>query len=559
MIHHLTKHLWQSTLFAAAAGLLTIAFRKNRAQVRYWLWFSASLKFLIPFSLLVSLGSHLDRGPVIHKIAMQRQAPAVSLQVSEPFLDAAPPEPTAKTTDWRGLALVCLWTGGFAAILIIRFRGWLRIRAAVQSSTPMDLPLGVEVRSAPGLLEPGVVGLLRPVLFLPVGIAERLTPLQLQAVLTHELSHVRRRDNLFAAIHMIVEAIFWFHPLVWWIGARLVEERERACDEEVLRLGSEPQVYAEGILNVCKFYVESPLVCVSGVTGSDLKKRVAGIMANRVADRLGAGGKFLLGAAAVAAVVAPIFVGIENAPFLRAQSESHAVAFEVASIRPSAVWSAGGEGRGRSRVEYSPNSITLRNVDLSDCVQWAYSAKFYQMAGPGTPSGEYGWQSSLGRYDISAKSAGAVPVSQLKVMLQDLLAKRFQLTFHRETRMLPVYELVVAKGGSKLPAPKPDSPAHANENLPRVQDGSFVFQGTTIAEFAEKLSMLRGIEQPVVDHTGIEGVFDITLKSAASAIRQPDDPSLFTLVQEQLGLKLVSTKAPIGVLVIDQAEKPSEN
>lgn len=71
---------------------------------------------------------------------------------------------------------------------------------------------------------------------------------------------------------MIVEATFWFHPLVWWIGARLVEERERACDEEVLSVGGEPHDYAEGILNVCKLYVESPLVCVSGITGSNLKK-----------------------------------------------------------------------------------------------------------------------------------------------------------------------------------------------------------------------------------------------------------------------------------------------
>src|SRR5207247_4024707 len=135
----------------------------------------------------------------------------------------------------------------------------------------------VEVRSSPGLLEPGVVGLFSPILLLPEGIAERLTPPQLEAVLGHELCHIRRRDNLTSAIHMIVEAVFWFHPMVWWIGARLVEERERACDEAVLSLGSEPHDYAEGILNVCKSYLESPLSCVSGVTGSDLKERIQGI------------------------------------------------------------------------------------------------------------------------------------------------------------------------------------------------------------------------------------------------------------------------------------------
>jgi bla regulator protein blaR1 len=84
---------------------------------------------------------------------------------------------------------------------------------------------------------------------------------------------------------MVVEALFWFHPLVWWIESRLVEERERACDEEVLRIATDPQDYAEGIVNVCKLYLESPLVCVSGVIGGNLKQRVDAIMINRGASK----------------------------------------------------------------------------------------------------------------------------------------------------------------------------------------------------------------------------------------------------------------------------------
>jgi uncharacterized protein (TIGR03435 family) len=125
---------------------------------------------------------------------------------------------------------------------------------------------------------------------------------------------------------MIVEAIFWFHPLVWWIGARLVEERERACDEGVLSLGSEPQVYAEAILNVCKLYVESPLACVSGVTGSDLKKRIEAIMTNRMVFRLNFAKKAALAVAGIAALAVPIVVGTMNAPRLRAQSPPAAIA-----------------------------------------------------------------------------------------------------------------------------------------------------------------------------------------------------------------------------------------
>ena len=118
-----------------------------------------------------------------------------------------------------------------------------------------------------GLMEPGVFGIARPVLAWPAGISQRLNDAQLEAVLAHEVCHLRRRDNLTAALHMLVEAVFWFNPLVWWVGARLVEERERACDEQVLLLCAEPQAYAESILKVCEFCVQAPLECVAGVTG----------------------------------------------------------------------------------------------------------------------------------------------------------------------------------------------------------------------------------------------------------------------------------------------------
>jgi len=226
-------------------------------------------------------------------------------------------------------------------------------------------------------------------------------------------------------------------------------------------------------------------------------------------------------------------------------------AFEVASIKPSALSMKGGEGSGRSRIEHSPDSVTMRNVDLKDCVQWAYGVEYYQIPAPNSLDGK--------GYDVLAKAAGAVPVSQLRLMLQQLLAERFKLTLHRETRTMPVYALTVAKGGPKLPSPNADDGHHAVESLPRIQDGSFVFAGTTIGEFAAKLSLLRGIDRPVVDQTGIQGSFDLILKGGAEATRQADGASLFTLIQEQLGMKLVATKAPLEIVVIDHAEKPSEN
>jgi bla regulator protein blaR1 len=334
MIGELTNHLWQSTIFAVVAGFMTVAFRKNQAQVRYWLWLSASLKFLLPFSLLMSLGNRLEWAPATQNMAT---APAVTLtmvQMSQPFPDTLPlPPPTRGTHDWAAIAIFGVWAFGFSGVALTRFRGWLRIRAAVRSSSPFEIPASVEVRSSPGLLEPGVVGLFRPILLLPAGIVERLKPRQLEAVLAHELCHVRRRDNLTSAIHMMVEAVFWFHPLVWWIGARLVEERERACDEAVLSLGSAPHDYAEGILKVCKSYLESPLSCVSGVTGSNLKKRIEAILAGRVGCDLNFSKKLALIAAGTTALAAPIAVGIVGAPAGRAQSQLATPKFEMTSIK----------------------------------------------------------------------------------------------------------------------------------------------------------------------------------------------------------------------------------
>jgi hypothetical protein len=100
--------------------------------------------------------------------------------------------------------------------------------------------------------------------------------------------------------------LFWFHPLVWWIGSRLVDERERACDEEVVRTFGEPQTYAEGIVNVCKRYVESPLVCVSGVSGANVKNRIRDIMTNRAVATLTFAKKVALAAVGAVVVVAPM-------------------------------------------------------------------------------------------------------------------------------------------------------------------------------------------------------------------------------------------------------------
>ncbi len=316
----LGNHLWQSTLFAAVAGLITLSLRNCHARVRYWVLLATSIKFLIPFSLLVAIGNRLAWFP----------APAATNHRLHFAIDVISGVTPATVVPAPLLpAIFGVWLCGFLAVLFLWCVQWRKVSAATRDAAPQregrelealrrieqlaGLRKRIEIRLSPASIEPGIFGILRPVLMWPGGISRRLADAQLDAILAHEVQHVRRRDNLTAAIHMVVEAIFWFHPLVWWLGARLVEERERACDEDVLESGSERQVYAEGILKVCEFCLASPLACMSGVAGGDLKKRMVHIMTKRILHKLDFGRKLLLSVAGLAAVAAPIAFGLATA------------------------------------------------------------------------------------------------------------------------------------------------------------------------------------------------------------------------------------------------------
>jgi hypothetical protein len=313
----LFDHLWQSTAVLAVTGLLTLFFHNNGAHVRHALWTAASLKFLAPFALLNSLGHYLSG--LLTAPPVQPPMVQTLYSASQPFSDG-PVFVALPAPGTYGLPVMVVWGAGTLAVLGLWFSRWLKLRAVLRAAMPSDIAAPVPVALSATLMEPGLVGIFRPVLLLSDGIAEKLMPAELQSIIAHEACHLRRRDNLTAALHMLVEAVFWFWPPVWWLGTRLIAERERACDEAVLAGGNDPQVYATSILKVCKHYISSPLACASGVSGADLKQRMEEIMRNAVIARLNLPRKALLVASAAAVLTLPMAAGIFVAPSALAQS-----------------------------------------------------------------------------------------------------------------------------------------------------------------------------------------------------------------------------------------------
>jgi uncharacterized protein (TIGR03435 family) len=309
-------------------------------------------------------------------------------------------------------------------------------------------------------------------------------------------------------------------------------------------------------------------------------------------SRLNAGNRWF----AIAGLTA--VVGMQDAPRILAQSRQADQAFEVTSIKPNQ--SCGGPGR-RSGGLTSPGRMTLECAELRDLIVTAYG--IYANGSTANPRGFRmqvlggpGWIDS-DRYDIVAKAEGNPPRTQLYgPMLRALLEDRFQLKVHRETKEVPVYFLTIAKGGTRLQPAKEGSCISTDINHPLPQpapgqaspracgsqvtgsNGTFDMYGATMASLCIQLGIR--LDRDVIDKTGIAGMFDIHLEVsradlaprvlAGGAVGQvepstpvvaPDStgPSIFTALQQQLGLKLESGRGPVEFLVIDHVEKPSEN
>jgi uncharacterized protein (TIGR03435 family) len=225
--------------------------------------------------------------------------------------------------------------------------------------------------------------------------------------------------------------------------------------------------------------------------------------------------------------------------------------FEVATIKPAAP-----SPDGHTHINYPPDDrFSASNITLMDLMQWAYNMPGKQIL-DGPP-----WLSST-RFDIQAKSDIGEKLKGLtsqqgnelkQRMVQGLLADRFQLKLHQETRMLPAYDLVLAKGGAKLQLSK------SSGRSINVGGRYFNGDGLTMDIIADQLSKISG--RIVVNKTSLEGRYDLKLRWTPddAVAGETDPPTLFTAIQEELGLRLEPAKEPVPVLVVDHVDQPTPN
>ena len=487
--------------------------------------------------------------------------------------------------------VVVIWLAGAMAFWVRLMGGWVvaaRMRSTLVRAAPPEWrqmlgELGAQIGlSRPVRLlvsalvqVPTVVGWLRPVVLVPVGALAGLPAEYMEALLMHELAHIRRHDYLVNILQSVAEALLFYHPAVWWVSGQIRAERELCCDDIAASATGDVLTYARALAGLESF--RPAHLHAIAANGGSLADRIARLLGQpRPASQSHSGTGILVITILLAITAFGLFGQSDAAP-----------RFEVASVKQNI------SSPALMMVRPHGGGLTAENAPLRLLIQNAYGVQAYQI------SGGPAWAQSDG-YDIEAKGDGKASHAQVLLMLRSLLEDRFQLKVHRETKDLAVYALSVTRNGAKLRQAKEGTcvPLNPNGDLPPlptrpaqpppgracgmvgVSGESFGvrMQGERVAmpEFVRMLSMVMG--RPVVDRTGFADTFDLRLdftpddavaglpravgagESGGTAAADPaGPPNIFAAIQEQLGLKLESTKGPVEVLVIDRVERPSQN
>ena len=596
LVSSVVTHLWQTTAVVAVAWVaLHTVLRHLPARLRFSVWLAVSLKFFVPFGVLTAAGAAIGaRLPLsdVDSVPLTAMVELVTGSTSVTLPNESNPPAAAESAVPLSL-LVFGWLAGSTIVLFRWCAEWLQIARMLRHARWIGTRDGVDILESATLrdagCEPGVFGVIKPVVLIPADIADYLTPSQLDAVLDHECCHVRRRDNLTAAGHALVEAVFWFHPIVWWLGRELRIERERACDDAVLRRGVDSTAYAEGILMICRLYVEQRLTTIAAVTGAGLRRRIERIVAGAVEPAVTRPQRVLLGAAAALVLMVPVAHGVighaqqVNDPVIARMDATDT--FEFASVKQNL------SGDGQRGIGFQAGGrFRARNMTVRGIIAAAYGLPqplpmFRVVGGPN-------WIDS-DRYDVDAAARSEVAGTLTppwpprgQSMLRALLIDRFAIAVRQEMRNLPAYELVLARppatlgrqlristGTDCVPAPTASGNA-ASSGVAVIACGGFGFtppqvngRYLTMDQLARFLT-LNVVERPVINRTALPGYYSWDLefvRGLTTAPVGPGDPSapagpsIFTALTEQLGLKLEPTTAPLDVVVVDAVNRPTPN
>jgi len=447
----------------------------------------------------------------------------------------------------------------------------LRERVAILA-TRMGLHRPVQVVASSRADGPSVIGWLRPLILLPPATLMGLTATQLDAVLAHELAHIRRHDYLVNVVQMVAETLLFYHPAVWWVSRRLRIARELCCDDEAVRVCGDPTAYARALVTMAKLQLPA---MVMGSTGGSLTDRVRRLLGVSRAEpkRSAAFGVLAL---------AIVFVTISFAGVSAQQTPAR---FEVASVRPATASATRGYA-----LEFLPGGTVRATAPVSFLIAVAYGVHSRFLNG-GSDAIEKLMQA---RYAIDAKAStsalpppgatfmatqqGEAPI--LRAMLKTLLADRFNLTAHFEKREFPIYELKVAPGGPKLtPSARNCDPTSVEDsrNPPCGAMGGGPARGLKLrnAEMSSLVDMLTSLlDRVTVDRTGLTGRFDMDIPPWSRGLPaverlpepgrdpepqpDPNGPSIFSVLQP-FGLRLEAARGPIEILIVDHIELPTSN
>ncbi len=586
----LVQFLSQGALIALFYALVRSIFARRRtAGFRYGLSCAALLTMMVaPIATFVmsapvsAVTPASSAASVAGSLASSHSATDVTWLA--PMTDAALRTGRDDTTTW----IVLAWFIGAIAFWSRLAGGWLialRIRRTLVRPAPpnwqqhldhlrMRLRLSRPVRLlVSAVVEvPTVFGWLRPVVLVPLGALTGLDPELVEALLAHELAHIRRHDYLVNTLQGVAETMLFYHPAVWWVSNQIRQERELCCDDIAVAICGDTLTYVRALteLESCRPVHINPALAATG-----------GSLADRVARLLGVSrsGGTIAGSGVMTGTCLIVIVTALGALGQSAATSAPPPAFEVASVKQNK------SGAARSPSMIMPGGrFTATNNTVRALILNAYGIT----ASPSLLSGGPGWIDSEA-YDIDARPApNAIPAGvsgkplwdKTRLMLRTLLADRFKLSMHRESKEMSIYELVVAKNGPKLKASAADCAAsmyacHGFSGNPRR------LTGTGVDAYDLALILTSYSDRLVVDKTGLQGTFDVFLQwnPFYGKTQQPADdsapapgagregampdlaslPSMFDALEQQVGLKLQAQKGPVEAWVIDHVERPSEN